>query len=47
MSQTVGGWGKIQRGELFNDSLKECEGSKVWPKRRWEKELIILRDSKL
>jgi len=33
-----------ERGESFKDILKELERNKVWPKRRWEKKQMILRN---
>ena len=36
---------RVQRGESFRPSLNACEGSKECPKRRRQKEEIILRDS--
>jgi len=33
---------KIQKGESMRDNLKKCGESKVWPKRRQEKEQIDL-----
>lgn len=35
----------MQSGESLKDNLKECEGRRVWPKRRRENELIALRDN--
>jgi len=35
----------MQSGESLRDNLKECEGRRVWPKRRRENELIALLDN--
>jgi len=41
ISQSIGSLWSMQRGESFKDSLKEWEGSSVWPKRRRENEDML------
>jgi len=43
MSQTEGLTWRVQRGESFKESLKELEGSKVWPNLSREKVEILSR----
>lgn len=42
MSQTIMSLWNVQREETFIQSLKEWEGSRVWPKRRRENDTILL-----
>jgi len=45
ISQVAGETWWVRRGESFSPSLNECEGGKVFPKRKRVKEDIFLRDS--